>query len=224
MAEKRVVLLGDSIIDNGAYVRSGEPDVAQQLQALLPDHAVAKHAVDGATCAGVLGSQLGDLSRADHIILSAGGNDALHHIDLLEESTEATAKDVLGRLWSIREEFRRIYAALLDCLAFTRRPVLVLTVYNPCFHGHGFDFAYQQAAEGAVSIINDVIQQESHRRSFDILELRALFNDQADYANPIEPSAIGGAKLAERMGRWVRAGRSANQGFIREGCYSCETS
>ena len=68
MADKRVVLLGDSVIDNGAYVRSGEADVAQQLQALLPDHEVAKRAVDGTTCAGVLGSQIGDLRRADHII------------------------------------------------------------------------------------------------------------------------------------------------------------
>lgn len=206
MAERLVILLGDSIIDNGAYVHSGEPNVAQQLQALLPDHEVTKRAVDGTTCAGVLGSQIGDLSRAGHIILSVGGNDALQHIDLLEESTGATAKEVLVRLWSIREEFRRSYAALLDRLALTRRPVLVLTVYNPCFHGQGFDYAYQQAAESAVSIINDVIQQEGRGRSFDILELRTLFNDQADYANPIEPSAIGGAKLAKRMSDWVKDG------------------
>jgi hypothetical protein len=81
----------------------------------------------------------------------------------------------------------------------------VLTVYDPCFHAHGFDAAYQQAAESAMSIINDVIQQEARRRSFEVLELRALFNDQVDYANPIEPSAIGGAKLAKSMSDWVRA-------------------
>jgi hypothetical protein len=135
------------------------------------------------------------VERAEHIILSVGGNDALEHIDLLEEVIETRAKNVLVRLWSIREGFRRSYATLLDRLATTRRPVLVLTIYNPCFQGHGFDAAYQQAAESAVSIINDVIQQEARRRSFEILELRTLFDDQADYANPIEPSAIGGAKL-----------------------------
>jgi hypothetical protein len=129
----------------------------------------------------------------------------LEHIDLLEEVSEKRAKDVLVRLWSIREEFRRSYAALLDRLALTRRPVLVLTVYNPCFHGHGFDAAYQQAAESAVSTINDVIQQEGQRRSFDILELRTLFDDRADYANPIEPSAIGGSKLAKCVSDWVKS-------------------
>jgi lysophospholipase L1-like esterase len=202
-AKKVVVLLGDSTIDNGAYVRSGEPDVAQQLEMLLPRHTVVKRAVDGATCADVLGWQVGDLHDADRIILSAGGNDALQHIDLLEAAAETTAKDVLVRLWSIREEFRRSYAALLDCLALTLRPALLLTVYNPCFYGHGMDATYQQAAESAVSIINDVIQQEGRRRSFDVLELRRLFNEQADYANPIEPSAIGGGKLAKCMSDWV---------------------
>ena len=202
-----VVLLGDSIIDNGAYVRSGEPDVAQQLQMLLPQHSVIRRAVDGSTCADVLGWQMGDLHDADRIILSAGGNDALQHIELLEAATATTARDVLVKLWSVREEFRRSYAALLDGFALTRRPVLVLTVYDPCFHGHGFDAAYQQAAESAVSIIDDVIQQEARRRAFDVLELRTLFKDRADYANPIEPSAVGGAKLAKCMSDWVRNGR-----------------
>jgi hypothetical protein len=56
-AKKVVVLLGDSIIDNGGYVRAGEPDVAQQLEMLLPHHTVDKRAVDGSRCADVLGWQ-----------------------------------------------------------------------------------------------------------------------------------------------------------------------
>lgn len=203
-AEGLVILLGDSIIDNGAYVRSDEPDVAQQLQQLLPHHTIVKRAVDGATCADVLECQIGELRHADRIILSAGGNDALQHIDLLESGTAPSARDVLIRLWSIRDQFRGSYAALLDPLTLACRPVLVLTVYNPCFHAHGYHPEYQQAAESAVSIINDVIQQEARRRSFDVLELRELFQDRSDYANPIEPSAIGGAKLAQRMSEWVR--------------------
>jgi hypothetical protein len=78
-----------------------------------------------------------------------------------------------------------------------------MTVYSPCFEGHGMCPAYQQAAESAVSIFDDVIQQEARSRSFDVLELRALFTDRADYANPIEPSAIGGSKLAEAMSTWI---------------------
>jgi hypothetical protein len=213
--ENLIILLGDSIIDNGEYVRPGEPDVARQLEMLLPHHIVIKQAVDGAKNGDILACQIAEVERAEHIILSAGGNDALEHINLLDDGIEQRAKDVLFRLWSIREDFRRSYAALLDCLALTRRPVLVLTVYNPCFHGHGFDAAYQQAADSAISIINDVIQQEARRRSFDILELRTLFTDQADYANPIEPSAIGGAKLAKCMSDWVRAASEGEEQVLQ---------
>jgi lysophospholipase L1-like esterase len=142
MGKKRVLLIGDSIIDNGAYVRPGEPDVTKQVQALLPQHPVVKQALDGAICADVLQSQLGNLEREDRIILSVGGNDGLQHIDLLENATTTTAKDVLVKLWTVREDFRRNYAALLDRLE--RRPVLALTVYNPCFEGHGMDGTYQQ--------------------------------------------------------------------------------
>lgn len=208
MASKRIILLGDSIIDNGVYVRPGEPDVAKQLQALLSQHTIVKRAFDGAVCADVNGSQVGNLKSTDCVVLSVGGNDALHHIDLLETTTEMTAKDILLRLWMIREEFRRTYASLLNRLAATRAQVLVMTIYNPRFRGPGLDDAYQKAAESAVSIFNDVIQQEAHLRSFHILELRNLFSDSDDYANPIEPSAIGGAKLAAALSAWIKRCRA----------------
>jgi hypothetical protein len=44
--------------------------------------------VDGATSADVLASQIAEVERAKHIILSAGGDDALENIDLLEEVIE----------------------------------------------------------------------------------------------------------------------------------------
>ena len=215
MAKKRIILLGDSIIDNGAYVRPGEADVAKQLQALLPGQAVVKRAVDGAICADILWSQMANLESTDRIIVSAGGNDALQHIDLLEAATATTAKEVLLRLAAIREDFRRTYVSLLDRLAAIRAPVMVLTVYNPCFDGHGMDATYQQAAEAAVSLFDDVIQLEAHRRSFKVLELRTLFTDPADYANPIEPSARGGAKLAQAMSAWVKQGLAAADRYGR---------
>lgn len=201
----RIVLLGDSIIDNGVYVAPGEPSVTEQLQKLLPLHIVERRALDGAVAADVLRSQTSGLDAFDRIILSAGGNDLLQHIDLLDAAFEEKSRDVLVKLWTIREAFRETYAALLDRLAAARRLALVLTVYNPCFAGFGMEQEDQRAAEAGLSLVNDVIQQEARARSFDVLEIRTLFCDAADYANPIEPSAIGGAKLAEAMGKWVKA-------------------
>ena len=69
-----IVLLGDSIFDNGAYVRRGEPDVVRPLRDKLPAGAKATlAAVDGATAADVR-RQLERLpAGATHLIVSAVG-------------------------------------------------------------------------------------------------------------------------------------------------------
>ncbi len=49
-----IVLLGDSVFDNLAYVRPGEPDVVRQLRGLLPaGWGATLAAVDGAVTGGV---------------------------------------------------------------------------------------------------------------------------------------------------------------------------
>src|SRR4051794_31908129 len=92
-----VALLGDSIFDNAAYVRGG-PDVLSQLRAVLPSGARASLlAVDGAVIAGVA-RQLERLPRdVTHLVVSAGGNDALGHSDLLERRATSSPQ-VLGWL------------------------------------------------------------------------------------------------------------------------------
>ena len=193
--------------DTTVFVNDTIHEVLKTLFEAFVLVAFVKRALDGAMCTDVLYSQLGDLEREDRIILSVGGNDALQHIELLEAATAMTAREVLVRLRTVREDFRRNYAAVLDRLE--GRPVLVLTVYNPCFVGHGMDSTYQQAAESAVSMFDDVIQLEARRKFFDILELRSLFSDPADDANPIEPSVIGGAKLSRALSAWVELQRTS---------------
>jgi hypothetical protein len=36
------------------------------------------------------------------------------------------------------------------------------------------------------------------------MELRELFTDKGDYANPIEPSAQGGDKIADALVKWTK--------------------
>ena len=75
-----IVLLGDSIFDNATYVKGG-PAVIQQLQAKLPDGWNATLcAVDGSMVQDVQG-QLSRLPKdATHLVLSAGGNNALRQL------------------------------------------------------------------------------------------------------------------------------------------------
>jgi hypothetical protein len=75
-----VVLLGDSIFDNSAYVTGG-PDVVRQLQARLP-------AGSRASLAARDGARISDVARqidriapdATHFVVSVGGNDALDQL------------------------------------------------------------------------------------------------------------------------------------------------
>lgn len=201
---RRVILLGDSIIDNGAYVKTGEPNVASQLSTLLPDHKVVQRAVDGATTIDVLKNQLGGLESDDFAILSSGGNDALENIGLLDKEQDAKSRQVLVELWSIRERFRSAYSDLLDQVAARCQRAVVMTVYDPNFHATGMELEDQRAAEAALSVFNDIIQKEARRHALDVIELRGIFTRAEDFANPIEPSAQGGGKLAIALASWVK--------------------
>ena len=81
---RHIVLLGDSIFDNAAYVAGG-PDVVAQLRPLLPDGCRATLlAVDGAVVAGVERQIAALPSDASLLVMSAGGNDALGEAHLLQ--------------------------------------------------------------------------------------------------------------------------------------------
>ena len=74
---KHVVLLGDSVFDNGAYVGIA-PDVRKQLQTNLPGASKATLlARDGATVSEIRTPLMRIPSDATHLVISAGGNDAL---------------------------------------------------------------------------------------------------------------------------------------------------
>jgi hypothetical protein len=69
--------------------------------------------------------------------------------------------------------------------------------------GSAYPEEYQKAAEAAVSMFNGVIQREAAGMGYTVMELRELFTDKEDYANPIEPSAQGGDKIAEALAEWT---------------------
>ena len=123
-----VVLLGDSIFDNAAYVGCG-PDVVAQLRQALPDWKCSLLAVDGDVIAGVhrqLGSLPGD---ATLLVVSAGGNDALGHAPLLQEKPSSVA-EALAMLAAAQATFTRDYLAMIDAVSGTGVPAAVCTIYD----------------------------------------------------------------------------------------------
>jgi hypothetical protein len=186
-----VVLLGDSIFDNAAYVGAG-PDVIQQLRALLPaDWKATLLAVDGSVTISV-SRQLDKLSAdASHLILSIGGNDAINNADILQRSATSTA-DSLNQLADAADQFENDYNSMLRAVLARKLPTALCTVYYPCFP----DVEVQRLALTALTVFNDCIIRAAILNGLPLLDLRLICNDEGDYANPIEPSVQGGAKIS----------------------------
>ena len=56
-----------------------------------------------------------------------------------------------------------------------------------------------------VSMLNDIIFTTGATFDVDVLELRNIFTEPEDYANPIEPSHKGGEKLSQNILKWVNS-------------------
>jgi hypothetical protein len=197
-AMTHVVLLGDSIFDNKAYVGAG-PDVIEQVRAALPSGSTATlAAVDGATTTDVKGQLKTVPGNATHLIVSAGGNDALQEKDLIEESARSVA-EVLDKLAKIKASFRKDYAAMLDTVLKLKLPTAVCTIYEARYQ----DPTTRAIAAAGLSIYNDVIMREAFARGLPVIDLRIMFDNDADYANDIEPSVKGGEKIAQAIATLV---------------------
>ena len=154
-----IALLGDFIIDNGAYVGRG-PDVAEQVRKLVPDEwKVTRSAIDGAV-ASIIFSQLEDLPPdTTHIVISVGGNDALGEADVLDAPAHSVA-DVLQQFARIQDRFRENYASMLDATAQRNLPTAVCTVYDPRYP----DPLRRRMGSLGLSVINYLVTREAFSR------------------------------------------------------------
>lgn len=190
-----IVLLGDSIFDNGAYV-GGAPDVVRQLRATLPDGWRATLlAVDGAVVDSVQ-RQLGRLPPdASLLVISAGGNDALGDSHLLDQQAGSVA-EALMVLSEAQRAFADRYQAMLEAVAASGLPTALCTIYDA-----NFPELEGRAIRAGLALFNDVITRAAFRRGLPLIDLRLICCEPQDYANPIEPSEQGGDKIARAIAR-----------------------
>ena len=185
-----VTLLGDSIFDNGRYVPGGSP-VVEQLRGRLPrGWRATLLAVDGAVAADVP-RQLARLpADATHVVVSAGGNDALENGRMIDDP-DLTAPEAFAALADAQGRFHDDYRAMLRAVLAAGRPTVVCTVYDAVP-------GLAREAVAALSVFNDVILREAFRAGLPVLDLRLVCADPGDYSavSPIEPSVAGGVKIA----------------------------
>jgi lysophospholipase L1-like esterase len=193
-----VILLGDSIFDNARYVPGGPP-VTRQLKERLPhDWQVTLLALDGATAVDVVDQvrQLPD--NATHLVVSAGGNDALEQSGVVRMKGGITELGLLSYLADVRAQFQQTYRNMLRSVLSRRLPTTVCTIYDSIP-------GMTREEQAGLCLFNDVILREAFRAGLPVIDLRLICTDRDDYAqsSPIEPSTVGGAKIARAIARVV---------------------
>ena len=191
---KHIVLLGDSIFDNASYVPEGRDVVTHLRKRLDTDSEATLLAVDGATVDDMAAQVLQIPHSATHLMLSAGGNDALQNMWIMTEQAQ-TVSDALSKLAMIRERFADSYRDLVRSLIELQKPIMVCTIYHPPM----FEELPQPVVATALSVFNDTILGIAFEEHLSVIETRLLLNEESDFESIIEPSDSGGAKMAEAL-------------------------
>ena len=135
------------------------------------------------------------------MIVSAGGNDALGHIDFLGAPAGSAAEALLG-LADIAAGFERRYQDMMTGILAHGLPTAICTIYYPRFP----DDTLQKVAATALTVFNDCIIRAALANGLPLLDLRFVCTDEDDYADPIEPSAQGGEKIASAIAELLEHG------------------
>ena len=194
IAMHHLILLGDSIFDNAAYTDGG-PAVINHLQQQVPDGWRATlGAVDGATTEDIYPQLKALASDVSHLVLSIGGNNALMCADILDTPVTSTAQALI-MLSALARDFDIAYRRVVQACLERELPLVVCTIY----HGNFPDPDYHQRCAVALTVFNDVIIRVAIEHRLKVIDLRSICTLPNDYANPIEPSASGGAQITQAI-------------------------
>jgi len=186
-----VVLLGDSIFDNGEYVPPGTSLVELLRAELGTKWKVTLLALDGNLTSDVHDQITRIPLDTTHIIVSCGGNDALMEIDIFNEPA-ISVREVMGRFSDIRENFRNNYKSILKELSRFKKKIAVCTVYESIPE-------MESEVLTGLALFNEVILKEAFYFRIPVIDLRLICHDSGHYSevSPIEPSYFGGKAIVK---------------------------
>jgi len=194
-----VVLLGDSIFDNEAYVPNSPAVIEQVRLGLPPDWKATLVAVDGHVIEDIE-RQLKEVPESTtHLVISVGGNNALQASTLLNDPA-STVGDALTQLSAAADQFRNAYVKMLRGVLALDKPTCVCTIYDAVP-------VIGPPERAALACFNDIITRAANLVGLPLLDLRVICNHPDDYSplSPIEPSVVGGAKIADAICRMLAA-------------------
>jgi hypothetical protein len=192
-----VVLLGDSIFDNEAYVPDRPPVIEQVRRGLPPEWMATLVAVDGHVIEDIA-RQLKEVPEtATHLVISVGGNNALQASLLMNEPARIV-RDALDQLALEADKFREAYVEMLRGVLELDKPTCLCTIYDSVP-------IIGPAERVALAGFNDIITRAANLVGLPLIDLRLICNHPDDYSpvSPIEPSVVGGAKIADAICRML---------------------
>jgi hypothetical protein len=192
---EHIVLLGDSILDNIFYVRKTGRSVHAQLQEKIASRGWKSTlcAVDGNVMAHIPQQLRRVPADATYFVLSIGGNDCLRALASIENFYNPFH---LGSvLFSFLHQFRIEYAATLQLLKEKNVPFCVCNIYYPRFT----DWKMKHLSSIGLWFVNGIIEDEARKLGVPLIDIATIFDQDQDYANPIEPGVPGGDKLTNNI-------------------------
>jgi len=188
----RIALIGDSVFDNSSYILD-EQSVEKILRIKLKEEDVIDLiAIDGSFTDQVL-KQIDEInSETTHVFVSTGGNDALWLRPYVQKFNKKGSQDLVIPSYSIIVGNFEFYLNLIaEQLKDLDISVTFCTIYNriPGLTDH---------EKSALRVFNDIIIDTAVHFQFSVLDLRTVCVEAEDFAyvSPIEPSEIGGLKIA----------------------------
>ena len=106
------------------------------------------------------------------------------------------------------KDFEKDYIKMLVNAMRCGLKTTICTIYHPNFDigrsdriedmlPYGLELPQiQEKAMTGLTIFNDIIFQEAVNFGLPVMDLRLIFSEDSDYANAVEPSAVGGSKMA----------------------------
>lgn len=199
-ASRHLILLGDSIFDNYPYVPNGTA-VIDHLRQLVPaPWRATLLAHDGDVVADV-GRQLSKVPKdASHVVISIGGNDALRAKANMATRVSNIA-EALVHLAEVRQAFRQAYQQMLQQAVSLGRQLAVCTIYDAIP-------GLPPETQTVLALFNDTIVREAYAAQVPVIDLRQICRADEDYSSlsPIEPSSLGGYRIAMAIADWIGVG------------------
>lgn len=181
---KNYILLGDSILKNDAYVANGKSienliiERSKNVKCLAEDHSKI---VDIYSQIDKIPIEFNNTNTI--IFISGGGNDILSHY--VDQNNDITNTSNLKPMFAA---YKKLIKSIQSRLP--KAKIVLLDIYYPD------NLRYRQF-HFIIKEWNYMIYKFANEKNFDVIRISSYLTQNEDFSFGIEPSSIGGKKIAD---------------------------